>query len=587
MTVAGALRTLAVVLVVAGVVDPSWTVRQRTPAPVNLLVNRDQQASADAIRRQLSRDLDQRVEFNGAAAPKAVVVVGTSVSAAALPADDVPVSTVAVQRPTPAVTIVAASGSARVPVGLTTTLNATLRGTGLKGASSRIALERDGVELTAVDHAWTAADERFDVRLPFSPAVEGSSKIRWRIRSKDTAAAHAPVAADVRVAGTGQRLKVLAHEPRPSWAVTFVRRALEADALFDVSSEVRASKATEVRAGHPPPTLTADALNAFEVVIVGAPEELRSAEVEALRLFVSRRGGTIVLLPDRRPSGAYLALLPVKRFDEVLIDGPVDLRVTDGPTLQASEFALPGEVAPGADELAVLDQGKGRRPAIVSWPVGAGTVVFAGALDAWRFRASADDEFGRFWRARMAEAALAAPPRVAVSVSPAIAGPTDSVVVRAELRQTELTVGVAETRMPAVRCTLIGTGRQQIVRLWPTAEIGVFEGRVAALPIGQYDVQVTTDAGAVGDDVLTVVSDASHAQADDQNGRESLRLVAASTGGVAAEASDLMSLERFLQSLPSGETTILWRPTRSPWCAVTIVGLLCAEWTVRRRRGKA
>jgi hypothetical protein len=587
MTVAIALRTTAVALVVAGVVDPSWRVRRQTPVPVDLLVNREGQTSADVIRQRLTRDLDQHVEFNGAAAPKAVVVVGASVSADALPAEDVPVSTVAIERPTPAVTILAASDPGRVPVGLTTTLRATLRARGLKGTTSRIALEQDGVELTAVDHPWTADDERFDARLPYSPAVEGSSRVTWRVHSKDARPDHPPATADVRVAGTGQRLKVLSHEPRPSWAVTFVRRALEADALFDVSSRVRASKSAEVRAGHPPPTLTTDALNVFDVVMVGAPEELRSAEVDALRLFASRRGGTIVLLPDRRPSGAYLALLPVKRFDEVLIDGAVDLRAFEGPTLRASEFALPVQVAPGTDELAALDQGKGRRPAIVSWSVGAGTVVFAGALDAWRFRASADDGFGRFWRARMAEAALAAPRRVEVSVSPAIASATDSVMIRAELRQTELIEGAGHTRVPAVRATLIGAGREQVVRLWPTAEIGVFEGRVAALSKGQYDVQVTTDTGAVGDEVLTVVSGATHAKATDENGREALRTIAASTGGVAVEQSDLTSLERFLQSLPRGETTGAWRPTRSPWFAITVIGLLCAEWTLRRRRGKA
>jgi hypothetical protein len=587
MTLATVLRTIAVALVLAGVVDPTWTAQRQTPVPVDLLVTSDGQPSADAIRQRLARDLDKRVEFDGAAAPKAVVVVGTSASAQALPADDVPVSTVVVQRPTRAVTILATSDPARVPIGLTTTLSATLRGKGLKGTTSRIALEWDGIELTGVDHLWTTDDERFDARLPYSPAAEEASRVTWRIGSKNARSVYPPATADVRVAGIGQRLKVLAHEPRPSWAVTFVRRALEADALFDVSSRVRASKAAEVRTGHPPTVLTTDALNPFDAVIVGAPEELRSGEVEALRLFASRRGGTIVLLPDRRPSGAYLGLLPVKRFDEVLIDAAVDLRVNESPTLRASEFALPIDSVPGADELAALEQANGRRPAIVSWLVGAGTVVFAGALDAWRFRAGVDDGFGRFWRARMVEAALASPRRVEVGVSPAIASPRDGIVVRAALRQTEWSEGGGQTRMPAVRAMLIGGGREQIVRLWPTTEIGVFEGRFTAPPAGQYDVQVTTDAGAVGDEVLTVVSGATHPEPFDENGRESLRVVAASTGGVAVEESNLASLEQFLLSLPRGETTVASRPARAPWFAISVIALLCAEWTLRRRRGKA
>ncbi len=73
------------------------------------------------------------------------------------------------------------------------------------------------------------------------------------------------------------------HEPRPSWNATFVRRALEQDPSFDVSTLVQASKGLEVRAGTPPAALTADALSAFEAVVVGAPEELRASEVEALQ----------------------------------------------------------------------------------------------------------------------------------------------------------------------------------------------------------------------------------------------------------------------------------------------------------------
>jgi hypothetical protein len=580
MNVANVLRATAVALVIVGVIDPSRTVPQRTPVPVDLFVTRDGQSAADAIRQRLVRELDQRVEFNGAAAPNAVVVVGRSISADALPLDDLPVSTVVVRTPTPAVTILTASEAGRVPVGVTTMLRASLQGRGLKGRTSRISLEKDGAELAGVDHLWTNDDERFDARLPYSPSVEGYSRMTWRV--------HSPQAtADVRVAGTAQRFKVLAHEPRPSWAATFVRRALEADALFDVSSRVRSSKSAEVRAGHPPASLTADALNAFDVVIVGAPEELRPDDVDALRLFAGRRGGTVVLLPDRRPSGAYLGLLPIKRFNEVLIDGAIDLRIGDGPVLRASEFAVPVDVGPGADELASLDQDKGRRPVVVSWPLGAGTVVFAGALDAWRFRATADDGFGRFWRARLAEAALGAPHRVEVSITPAIASPSDSAMVRARLRQTELTEGAGHTRVPAVRATLIGNGGEQTVRLWPTAETGVFAGRVKAPTIGQYDIQVTTGAGAVGDDVLTIVPDAAPAAESPETGRDALRVVAASTGGVAVEESDLTPLERFLESLPKGETTAVWHPTRSPWFAITVVGFLCTEWTLRRRRGKA
>ena len=96
--------------------------------------------------------------------------------------------------------------------------------------------------------------------------------------------------------------------------------------------------------------------------------------------------------------------------------------------------------------LASLDQGKGRRPVVLEWPDGAGRVLFSGAMDAWRFRAAADDGFGRFWRARIAEAALAAPARLEVTAQPWRAGPGEDVTLRARIRPTEFDEAPGRTR---------------------------------------------------------------------------------------------------------------------------------------------
>ena len=160
-------------------------------------------------------------------------------------------------------------------------------------------------------------------------------------------------AADLRFVASGRPLRVLVHEPRPSWNATFVRRALELDPSFDVSALVQASKGLEVRSGTPPSALTADALGAFDAVVVGAPEELRPSEVEALQRFARRRGGAVVLVPDRRPSGPYLDLIPAPQFDEVLVENAIELRARGdgiasiGTRLQASEMAVHRAGVPG------------------------------------------------------------------------------------------------------------------------------------------------------------------------------------------------------------------------------------------------
>ena len=64
---------------------------------------------------------------------------------------------------------------------------------------------------------------------------------------------------------------------------------------------------------------------------------------------------------------------------------------------------------------------KGERPVVVEWPDGAGRVLFSGAMDAWRFRAALQTTgSARFWRARIAEGALAAPARLEVCVAPGV-----------------------------------------------------------------------------------------------------------------------------------------------------------------------
>ncbi len=266
-------------------------------------------------------------------------------------------------------------------------------------------------------------------------------------------------------------------------------------------------------------------------MIVGAPEELRASEVEALRSFARRRGGAVVLLPDKRPTGSYLGLLPAPQFDEVLVDSAVALRAgaSSGPALRASELVVPRSLGAAGDVLLAMEQSKSTRPVVVEYPLGAGRVLFSGAMDAWRYRASPDDGFGRFWRTRIAEAALAAPPRLEVSLVPGVPKPGDDVVVNVRIRATEWQESSAGTRMPAVECAPHFDGRarpgqverDEGVRLWPTTEPGLFQGRITAPKAGRYNLSVSAEGGAAADEILTVVSDARHPRAGCRRGGRS------------------------------------------------------------------
>ncbi len=413
----------------------------------------------DDVRRRLARSLGDAVTFDSEAEPAAVVVVGGMPPPSALSRAGVPVSTVSIARPAaPNVRIVAADEPDPGRVGWSASFHGVIEASGLAGQSSRIVLEERGTELAHVEHRWTSDTERFDATLRYTPPASGTSTLTLRVLPAEGETTDADNAADLRFVASGRRLRVLVHEPRPSWNATFVRRALEQDPSFDVSALVQASKGLEVRGGTPPSALTADALGAFDAVVVGAPEELRPSEVEALQLFARRRGGAVVLVPDRRPSGPYLDLIPAPQFDEVLVENAIELRARGDGIASIGRRCTRRRwpcTAPACPVVRCLPRWKARarqaRAVVLEWPDGAGRVLFSGAMDAWRFRAASDDGFARFWRARIAEGAAAAPARVEVGVAPGVPRPGQTVTIRARLRPTEFERGVGPdttTRRP-------------------------------------------------------------------------------------------------------------------------------------------
>ena len=105
--------------------------------------------------------------------------------------------------------------------------------------------------------------------------------------------------ADVVVDVRRDPLRVEFYDPRPSWATTFVRRALEADARFQVATLSSTSRGISAQTGGAVP-LDDPRLDAFDVVIVGGLDRLSAADVRALDRYMRERGGAVVVVPDQR-----------------------------------------------------------------------------------------------------------------------------------------------------------------------------------------------------------------------------------------------------------------------------------------------
>ena len=573
-----ALRAVAVAIAVGGVIDPAVAVNKREPLRVNLVV--PSSAAAPRLRDRVIRDLGREILVNTGEPPDAVVIAGEPNELMALPAAT-PVSfVVPVAREARNLRLIGVTSPDAVLVGQEAVIMARLEAIGMKGESSTVELQQDNVTLAATEHRWTQDREQFTATLVHVPPVAGITHVTVRARPATGEASDDDNAADLALLAGARTLRIALYEPRPSWAAGFIRRAIESDPVFSTSSLVRPSRGHVVTAGPPFRAITSEALAAYDAVLVGAPEELTAADVAALTAFCEMRGGSVILVPDRRPSGPYASLVAASGFDEVLLDKPVGL-VGDGPIgISASEFALPRRLGPGAIAVGVLRQ-QDARVAIVSLPRGRGRVLFSGALDAWRFRGAGQDdaEFARFWTGIVANLAAASPRPISISVQPALAAPGDRLRIRAAVDVRILGHG---DEGPSVTASLVARdGTQHFVRLWPAAEDGVLQGEVAAPAVGSYDARVTAGAGTA-DTPIVVANGVRHPPAYDE---DSLRLIAKTTGGVVVDAADTAPLRTHLRSLPRRDELRTLRPMRSAWWSLPFAAALCAEWAWRRYRG--
>jgi hypothetical protein len=566
------LRILAVAVAIGGVVDPTVQMERRVPVPVRLLADPEDPDAASAAAR-LQTALSGQVDLVERGSAAASVIVGTGGAGGGVPGDG-PVSVVALEE-APSVAIAEVPGTVSLTPGSTIDIPVVLRAVGLAGRTTVVLLEQDGVELARANQAWSR-DGAATVHLPYTAPVPGARRLTVRVESAPGEQRVRDNQAVLLATARAREARIAVVELRPSWSAGFVRRHLEQDSAFRVSSVLRTSRGIAWRSGEPP-AIQARQLSRFDVVIVGGPEELQRAELEALWQFAGRRGGTVVLLPDRFPTGPYRERLPA-RLTEQLLSEP---RVLEPAGILASEVVSLPALPRAAQVLATL----GRTPAIVSWPVGAGRVVFSGALDAWRYRADPKSRLAPFWRDELLSAALNAPPPVLLEVAPAVLRPGDVATVKVRLRRTEWEDSAGqggEIRLPAVEGRVSDpAGALEPIRLWPEVERGTFRGEASFATAGIHTIRVETGRGAAAE--MTVLVDET-APARPRT-LASVQDVPALTGGVSTVASQLDPVVEHLSALPHATSPVPVHPFRSPWWVWIFAGLLSGEWALRRRTG--
>lgn len=425
-----------------------------------------------------------------------------------------------------------------------------------------------------------AGSDAISADLAFAPARTGLARLRVTARLEGFAAVHA----DAVTAVSARTLRILVYEARPSWAATFLRRALEDDPRFDVVVRSVTSRNVSVDAGAVPAALDrAEALSGFDAVIVSAPEGLATAEGAALETYLRQREGVVVVLPA---DGGGRVLARLTGVDEWSLERRPGLErlTTASHSWTASEFLWPARWPAGAEPLTnCLGD---RRCGVWRVPAGGGRVVVSSALDGWRTRGAGSSSFDAFWRALVADEAASTPRPIEVVlrsrmveagalVSADVAVLEPSAVLMAEWQNTAGTV--------------------EPVRLWPSGE-GRYQSEFRAPRVpGRYRLTVgSATAGASGlsagqpvraaEEFLVV--DPADVRRPRPEREALLDAFASSHGGAVVPMTGIDTLSsRLTAAVAASSSRVTTRPMRSPYWIMPFAGLLAVEWWSRRRRG--
>jgi hypothetical protein len=564
------LRSIAIAIAVAGLIDPAITVsgavRARL-AVVQLDPAGPNGPALQAVRDRLVRDLSSsfeivpRITSDAAAA----IVIGDSYPRESVP-EALRVATVTAVTSADGMRIVRIEAPREVPPGTAMHLDVDVEGARLQGQTSDLRVTIAGIEMGRASHTWKAALERW--RASFDVVPVGDPPYVVRVAGDDVRA--------VVVEARRRPLRVEVYEPRPSWASTFVRRALEADPRFQVASVSMTSRGIASRT--PGAVALGDAqLDVFDVVVVGGLDRLSAADARALNRFMRGRGGAVVLLPDTRlDKGPARDLIPVE-LKERLLERPTKLATTaPSPAFEASELLVAesvGRVVPGLQIIASTT-GDAAAPVVVSVPRGDGRLVWSGAMDAWRFRANDDGAFDRFWQSAIAGLALAVPAPVDVRVEPPLLAPRETADVIVRMRSRD---------GAPISATIDGAP----IRLRPDPEAGVFRGTFVARDTpGRSRVSVQVD-GARAQSASAIVVVENDARRVDPELPAPLSMLASSHGGIDVTPDRIDRVEEWVRSTVQTPATRQARhPMRSVWWMIPLTACLSADWWLRRRRGE-
>jgi hypothetical protein len=512
-------------------------------------------------------------------------------------------------------------------------------------SSEALAFSGEEVDLTATLHADGYPNRSFKVDLltdekvvaskEILPDTNGIARISLRVKAPDVGEQRyvfrVPAETDeadtanneraVFLRSVGHKVRVLVAEGQPFWDTKFLVQSLKRNTNVELTAVYRlnamrhvavvSATGTETRTEQDLFPRTADAMNAFDVIVLGREAEafFDNNTESLLTDFVSKRGGSLVFARGKPYGGRFQSLA---KFEPVAWgDGTVSgvkLRPTEsGKDNPIFDLGTAGTLDELLERLPALDQASvtlGEKPlAIVlanavqqDGPVliayqryGQGRTISlnASGLWHWAFRESGQDEseiaYQRFWVSLLqwllggseflpgSDVALTSARRYYNSEQPM-----------------QFLISTRNLDRAIYQPRLVISGNGKTTEVEPGARGESFVAEAGPFAPGTYTVTLKNNVGKPAElsQSIEVVS-ASVEKRELSADPETMRQLAEISGGAVVTAKDVARLPEIVRRWDAArELSHRRHPAWDRWWLLAgIFALLGAEWWLRRREG--
>ena len=376
---------------------------------------------------------------------------------------------------------------------------------------------------------------------------------------------------------------------------------------------------------------TEEELFSYHALMIGSVEAgfFTADELRSIEAFVARRGGGLLALGGRlsfdggRYKGTTLDdLLPVS-----LTGGPVDdahsFMPVYKPVLTGAGQAHPitrlnedrganqkawnemppisvsqvlTNVKPGASvllEARQIEGGNQTAPLLVQQRYGRGQTLALTAADTWRWRMKMDSKNNAhetFWRQMLRYLVSGTPQQIEIGTEKEVYALDDTVNIVADLRDKKFNpVGDAQATARVTKPS--GLVVDVPLKFTTLNAVNTYAGEFKADELGQHRIELigtSASLGTLNARSNMLVSDLNREYYSAAQNSDLLKRIAAETGGKYYTTADAQSL---LDDLIYRQTPYSERVTKDLWDMpinfMLIVGLLSAEWFLRKREGLA